>query len=376
MAEWSRIVNSTIHQFIREVEGNIVRNRKLLAMMKSRGRISFGHSGDLMDWKVRYKRAPMQGYADSDTLTFARRERLKTAQLDWRGYAATDSMTKKERLMNSNMEAIVKLYSEIASNLMDDMEDQFADELLIDGNATGNTKRIHGFKSWTGYSGAATKQPIGIPNDTYAGLSCSLGNYGGAWSSTGSTSSSQGDWPSGAGDAHYDFWSPLIVDYTSAISNSASAGTTGWTASTKTWPNTCREALRYGIIKGKKNKSKKGQLDLIMLNDELYRQLEDKIEANEKINVNRNDPLGLFNLGFADTLNFDGVDVSYEYGVPAGEGYGWALEHAELCSLQKQLFVPEGPDFDISTQSWRFYIDFFGNMRANPRYMVLWKNIS
>lgn len=376
MAEWTRVVNSTIHKYIREVENNIVRNRKMLAMMKARGRISFGHSGDLMDWKVRYKRAPMQGFADSDTLTFARRERLKTAQLDWRGYAATDSMTKKERLMNSNVEAIVKLYSEIASNLMDDMEEQFADELLVDGNASGNGKRIHGFKSWSSYSGAATKQPVGLPNDTYAGLVCTLGNYGGSWSATGTTSAATGDWPSGYGDSHYDFWSPLIVDYTSAVATSTAAGTTGWTASTKTWPNTCREALRYGIIKGKKNKSKKGQLDLIMLNDELYRQLEDKIEANERINVNRNDPLGLYNLGFADTINFDGVDVTYEYSIPMGEGYGWALEHTELCSLQKQLFVPEGPDFDISTQSWRFSIDFFGNLKANPRYMVFWKNVT
>ena len=50
--EWSRIVNTTIHEFIREVEPNILRNRKLLAMMKARGRITFNHAGDLMDWKV------------------------------------------------------------------------------------------------------------------------------------------------------------------------------------------------------------------------------------------------------------------------------------------------------------------------------------
>src|SRR5262249_41119019 len=115
MAEWSRIVNTTIHEFIRGAEVNVLRNRKLLALMKERGRITFNHAGDLLDWKVRYKRAPMIGYADSDTLTFSRRDRWKTAQLDWRGYAATDSMTKKEKLMNKDVAAIVKIYTEVAT---------------------------------------------------------------------------------------------------------------------------------------------------------------------------------------------------------------------------------------------------------------------
>jgi hypothetical protein len=149
---------------------NILRNRKLLAMMQERGRITINHSGDLMDWKVRYKRAPMQGYADSDTLTFSRRDRWKTAQLDWRGYAATDSMTKLERLKNKDTEAIVKVYSEIATNLMDDMDDQFGDELYIDGNAAGNTKRIHGIESLPRLVSANAGQRLRRrPVATYAG---------------------------------------------------------------------------------------------------------------------------------------------------------------------------------------------------------------
>jgi hypothetical protein len=55
--------------------------------------------------------------------------------------------------------------------------------------------------------------------------------------------------------------------------------------------------------------------------------------------------------------------------VPSNTGYGFNLDQMELNSLQKQLFVPEGPDFDIASQSWRFSIDFYGNMQFNPRYM-------
>jgi hypothetical protein len=364
MPDWSRIVNTTIHKYIREEEVNILRNRKLLALMQSRGRITFNHSGDLLDWKVKYKRAPMQGHSDSDTLTFSRRDRWKTAQIDWRGYAATDSMTKAERLKNKNTEAIIKIYDQIATSLMEDMEDQFGDELYIDGNASGNSKRIHGIESFLSVSGAAAAGYIGVNNDTYAGLSTALGNYGGAWTLSGANST----WPSGTGDAHYDFWTPLVVDYTD----------NSWSASTKTWPNTCLEALRFGIIKGKKNKSKRGMLDVIMLNDELYRQFMDKLQTEEQINVTRgNSNKGLLALGFTDVTNFDGVDVTFEYGIPSTVGYGWSIDNVELCSLQGQLFVPEGPDFDIATQSWRFSIDFFGNLRfKSVRSFTKWDDIS
>lgn len=374
--EWSRIVNTTTHNFIKEVEVNVLRNRKLSAMLQDRGRISFGHSGDIMDWKVRYKRAPMQGYADADTLTFSRRDRWKTAQLDWRGYAATDSMTKMEKLKNKNVEAIVKIYSEIAKNLMDDMDDQFGDELYIDGNASGNLKRIHGIESFMSVSGASTKMPIGLPNDTYSGLVTTLANYGGSWSTTGTTTTAT-DWPTGTGDAHYDFWSPLIVDYTSAVATSAAAGTTGWSAATKTWPNTCEEAIRFGVIKGRKNKSKKGMLDLILLNDELYRLFLQFEGVKERLSVTRGQKKGgLYSLGFDDTINFEGIDISTEYGIPTNVGYGWSMENMELKSLQDTLFVPEGPDYDIASKSYRYSVDYMGNMTHNPRNFVKWVNVS
>ena len=44
-----------------------------------------------------------------------------------------------EKIKNKNTEAIVKVYSEIASNLMDDMDDQFGDELYIDGTLAANS---------------------------------------------------------------------------------------------------------------------------------------------------------------------------------------------------------------------------------------------
>ncbi len=361
MAEWTRVVNTTIHDYLREVEANVLRNRKLLALLQSKGRVTMNHSGDLMDWKVRYKRAPVSAYADMDTLTFSRRNRHLTAQLEWRGYAVPDMVTKKEKLMNKSTEAIVKIFSDMFSLLTEDIEDHFGDALYIDGNAAGKTKDLHGLESFLGDTGSeASAGFVYPPSDTYAGLVTTLGNYGGSWS----TSSGNVNWPSGTGDAHYDFWAPLVVKVTSS----------SWSASTKTWPNTCTEALRYGIIKGRRNKSKKGMMDLILLESEWFRQLEEKIATSERLVVNRNEPTGLWNLGFKDTINFEGCDVSYEYGVASETGYGICTELLELCSLQDSLFVPEGPDFDIASQGYRFSVDFFGNLKAaSPRGFVKWK---
>lgn len=351
MADWSRIANTTIHEYVREEEINILRNRKALALLRSKGRITMNHAGDLMDWKVRYRRAPLQGYADTDTLTFSRRDRWKTAQLEWRGYATTDSMTKSEKIRNKNTEAIVKIFDGMAKRLLEDIDDQFGDELYINGYGAGNSKRIHGFESFT----TGTQQGgalVAAPNTTYAGLSTVLGNYGGSWTGT---------WPTGSGDAHYDFWSPLLVDYTNS----------GWAAASKTWQNTCVEAMRFAIIKSRKNKSRKGLLDLFILNDDLYRQWLAQLDSKERIVIQRGSSAGSEQtVGFEDEQNFDGCMVTYEYGTPANVGYGFNIDMMELRSLQGQLFVPEGPDFDMSSQSWRFSIDFFGNLVVNPRYQV------
>jgi hypothetical protein len=78
MAEWSRVVNTTISDYVKGEETNILRNRKLLALLKSRGADHDQPLRHKITKRVRYKRAPMIGYADGDTLTFSRRDRWKT----------------------------------------------------------------------------------------------------------------------------------------------------------------------------------------------------------------------------------------------------------------------------------------------------------
>jgi hypothetical protein len=378
MADWARLANTTINDYIRQEEIEIMRNRKILALLQDRGRVTFNHEGLLMDWKVRYRRAPMMGFIDGDTLTFARQNRNKTAQIPWAGYSATDQITNFEKEKNKGTAAIIKLWTEIPKALVDDVTDQFGDECYINSAATGNAKRMSGIETFLGNSGAGTKQPIGLANSTYAGLVCTLGNYGGSWSATGTTvQSPSGDWPTGTGDAVFDFWTPLIVDHTSAVATNSAAGTVGWQASTKTWANTCLEATRYGILNSQKNKSKRGMLDLITQEAELFRLFKDKAQAEEQIHVIPGDANGLRKLGFNDVINFDGVDITTEYGIPRYTAYGWNIDSVELCSLLDVLIKARGPDYDIAADAHRFAVFMMGNFKFDQiRTFVKWINVS
>jgi hypothetical protein len=363
VAEFNRVLQTTIAEYMLGAEDNVIRNRKLLAMLKAKGRITFNHSGTKPNWGVLFKQRDIEGYQDGDTVTFARSDNYKRAELpDWRGYTMRDFVTKKEKLMNRGKPALIKYVSEMVEQMSTDYGDRFHAQLYVDGYATGNEKKIHGFDSFTGASVSAGAF-IATPNDSYAGLTTNLGTYGGTWSGT---------WPRGVGDSEYDFWAPTIVDYTN----------TGWSAATKTWPNTCQEAMRFGIIKAKKNDSKKGMLDLILLDGELFRQWETTLDSTARVIVDKGaGPATLRNLGFGDTVWFEGVEVSWEFGVPADangveQGYGFNVDEMELMSLQDRLFVPDGPFYDEASLADRFMITMFGNMKFNPRYFAKWAKYS
>ena len=60
MADWARLANTTINEYLRGEEVQVMRNRKILALLQDRGRVTFNHNGLLLDWKIRYRRAPLR----------------------------------------------------------------------------------------------------------------------------------------------------------------------------------------------------------------------------------------------------------------------------------------------------------------------------
>jgi len=342
----------TINKYIRKVTEEIMRKRVLLAMLQSKGRVTFNNTGLKVDWKVRHKRTPITPFEDGGSIVFTRQNKHKTAQLPYRSYNVSEQMYKADKLMNSGKEAIVKKYSDMTKSLLDDIRDQFSVEVVTrDGNAAGSTNRIHGLESVFSATNNASSL-VGTNNDTYAGLATARGTYGG-------TQSSDALWPDGSCDSQYDFWSPLVVNYNSTLA--ASSG--GWTSSTKTWTNTCIEALRFAIINTQRNAN---DLDCFILEKNLYRQALDRIADKERVLINRNQDAGMTKLGFKG-VNVDGVDIYWEVGLNAGVGYGLCMDELELMSQQGQLFVSE-TDFNLEKVADRVAIDFYGNLRMiSPR---------
>lgn len=356
MAElWTRIQKTTITKHFRDVEENLMQNQVLTALMMKKGRVSYGHGGKNLDWPVLYARNSMSQYGDMQGVNFTRFNRHQTATLDWRGYITGEQISKMEKLANKGKEAIVRFTGNLVKMMEDDIKYNFAAELYKDGNATGREHAIHGFKSWLGVTGS---NRFTAPSDTYAGLSTVLGNYGGSVQS--------GSWPSGKMDPEYMFWSPIIVNYTHADYGG-----------TATWAANCKDALRDGItFQSNAKGGKQGKLDVIVCTSSMYRDFLNTLDEKERIIVDRGAQNSeLVALGFKGVVNFDGVDITMDADCTDTQAFGLNFDSLELCSMQDQLFVPMTSE-DHDTLTTKHTVDFFGNLKGNPRTTVLWDDIT
>ena len=369
-AEFSRIINTTLRNYLRIEEDGVIRRRLLLAMLRSKGRILYKQSGDGFQWQVRFRRAKMQVNNGMQVLSFQAENRWQKTFLDYQGYAITDAMPKREQLKNQSAAALIQVYKRLLPLLMEDLEDQFSEEIYVDANAAGNTYRMSGLETMFETSGTINigtgaqrsrnvADPTCSPSSTYANLSTALGAFGGAWGEGVLQSDIAHTWPSGRGDPEYDFWSPVIVNYTS----SAFGNTVWWSFSSAV--GNAKTATRFGIRKMKRNS--KDTIPLVLMDDMLYNEYLESLDSQQRIIVDQQDTRAK-HFGFRDSIYQDGAEITSEYGIPPGVGYGIDLESCQLLSMQGQMFEGEGPEYDMSTRSSRVAVDFLGQFKfKSPR---------
>lgn len=362
---WARIANTTIANYFPEVEVEILRSRRLGAMLESRGRIKMNVTGDGWDWKVQYRLPDVTTNDGTTVRIYAPQNCWKTCVGAHRGYQATDAITYGEALLNSGKEAIVKVVNQIIRNLRQAIDDAMSEDYYIDGDAVNNTERFQGIETFMGINGTVDSSQlggitqsrsvnaadaVGYPSDTYGGLSTQLGAAGGSNRATAATGVDN-HWPNGTADVELDYHTPLIVNYTSTYFNGAAAN----------WKEQCIEAMRFGIIHANRNASKHGQMDMILVDRTLYADALNKLDAKERVMVTAQN--GLRSFGFKNVFELDGVEVSYEYGMPTSVGYGFNIEQMELLSLQNKLIVTKGPMEHDETQTWRSNASVLANLR-------------
>lgn len=349
---FQRIVNTTLINFFKQQIPNIMRNRRLTALIYENGRVEYNMSGRQIEQRIQYRESDMTGYAEMDVVDFARQDYWKICNLPMRGYSAADAVTKAERLQNKGEQAIIKLFGQAGEILLKSCKERFGREFYNDGNATGYTKKMHGIESFMGQGGSVTvADGYKSPDDSFLGLDTDLGSAGGSWTGT---------WPNGTGDAEYDFWSPILIDYTDASAWSDGA----------TWATNCEQVVAQGILDCQRNGTKEGTLDLIMVDKTMYAAYLKKQRASQRITVDRGEKTKLVSLGFKDVINQDGVDITWEFDIPANTGYGFNLNQMNVYSWQDEIFKADGPDFDPNTKSYRIWVDAFLNTFWNPRYFL------
>ena len=363
--DWARVIQTTIQNYLRETEQTTFRRFKVFAMLEGSGNVVMNAAGLNLNWQVRMRNQPVSGNSGETPRVFARQNLFQTATLPYRGYQVTDSIYKREMLENRGQAALINVAGGMATRLEESMSQHLAKEIYVDGNKAGNELRFHGLESMFAVDGtvsivdgskrtANADDPFGWPADNYAGLNTSLGAVAG--------SQLEGSWPNGVADPEYDFWSPIVVNYTSKyFKGKNSAG-----ADSFTWDDQCVQAVREGIQQAKRNDTKESQIDMVVLDRKLYISYMNKLDSKERALISSNTGLKLY--GFKDAFQQDGVDITTEYSVPLGCGYGLSIANMELYCMEGNLLTSEGPFYNEDTQAYRYVVSVLGNIKLkSPR---------
>lgn len=368
---FARASATTLAKHITKVEEAMMRNFQWLALLERNGRVSRNNGGEGFDWPVQYRLHNVQGNTGETPRQFNAQNLWKTAALEYRGYQATDAMYRKEFRSNRGPQAVVNVFQKFVKRLEASMMQALGREPYKDGNLPANAETWHGMESfgaWTqtvnitngSLRTANAADKVAAPNDTYATLSTALGNYGGE-------QESGVPWPQGVADPQYDFWSPLIVNI-----NSTSFGPD---ATKGSWSLYGDEAMRYGIIHSQRNTSMNGPLTNIWLDRELFIELLNLLDDKEEIQVTSTNSLRA--LGFRNVVSFDGVEVSWESGVPNRTGYGYNFNDVELMCMDPNLLESEGPEYDIFTQAFVAVVGTLSNLKfENVRGTLFLKEVT
>ena len=360
--DWARSIGTTLTLHLKEEEQTTFRRYKVFAALQANGNVAMNQGGRGFDWQVRYRNVPVSTYTGESPRVFARHALWQRANLPYRGYSVQDQITKREMLENRGQAQLIDVAGKMSNRLRESMEQHLSREVFIDGEASGNENRWHGLESMFGINGtvnvstgaqrtANAADPFGFPADTYAGLNTGLGQYAGSQLATGS-------WPQVPVDAEYDFWSPLVCNYTSTF----------FGGQNPTWQLQCIEAIRTAVNHAKRNDTKENQIDMILLDRSLYIQFLNRLDARERAIVTKTN--GLKSYGF-DAVEIDGIEVASDYGCPPGVGYALSIGNMEMKVMTGQLLEAEGPFYNEELSAYRYSVSCLANIKMkSPRNFV------
>lgn len=364
------VVKATAPRYFKRVSDLTFRKRLWLAYLQKYGRIEYNATSHSCVWDVEYSQPTVRQYGDSGDLEFNEHDALQQLTVDVRGYTASDRLTEKQKLMNSGPEQIDNLYKNKSDRLTKRIQQVLCGELYVDGYAANNGNRLIGIESFLGDDGnTVVADKVAAPDDSYGGLDTDLQAYGGNWSTDlGSgnfpNATIATDWPFGKGDSEYDYLSPLLLNY----------GSTSWASGASGWENNCESVMRFSRI----TQTSRGAMDenaqapyLNMLSSQLFFKTQEYFSAKYRGFLPHKESE---NLGFGDTMNFEGSAVVHEFDCPADTGYGIVPTMMEMFCLTPQLYGFKGPEWAIEKMGYLYLTYVFANLRHQPKFFSKYSN--
>lgn len=353
----ARSFHSNIVKFLRQQEKACFRRFPVTDEIMSRGRIKYNAGGLGLQWEVQYKLHPTTGNDGTTPLTFANHDQWLNASLGYRGFSCTDSIYEKEMLENRGEEALVKVFGTMASRMERSMEEAFKFMPYRDGSSSSDKlpQGIETFMTLTGTldlsagTAPATRSAnsadlVGWPTGSYAGLTCTLGNYGGSYRTTIATSAPYMNWPMGQADTEFDFWTPIVGNYDSD----------SLPGSTHTWAGQATAAIRFTHDHLNRNGNGNADANLCLMERSMYTDLCTLQETKEHTYVTDAKP-GAKQYGFGPSIYVDTLRCQADYALTSRVAYIFNLNDLEVVSMYPTLFKTNTePDYDMPSQSYRY----------------------
>lgn len=351
-----RVEASALNHYIKKKISAVDRYSVFMAKLRAAGRLAFRKDGQQLEWRVRAVRRRMQpGQGSPANISFQPTQTKKICRLPWRSYDLGEVVTKFERLATQGKSGWFKLATDVVDEMADDYNVHFGEKFYLDGNATATNRDIHGLESWFSVNSTLANSPVGDPNDTYAGHSTALGVTG-SW-----TAETGGSWPTGVGHTNYHWFSPLVVDYNNTLFNGSAAN---WYYQ---WQEAFAYALTYQLILAKV------QNPLCIMSANLLQTAKRSLQSNQRFSTTADSTLT--RLGHK-TLEYEGVEIACEYGVPEAVAYLLDFSKLNLWSMQDDI-IGTSRDFDIETQESRFALDSYVQMwTESPKFQCKLSGVS
>ena len=359
---WSGIVSAAAPEFVKGSLDKTLRKRLWMALLNERGLINTGVDGSYeRQYNVDWREPPVTALGYGGQAVYEARDYLKRATLDWKGYQTTDTMHLKEYTeLKKSAHNLVNRYNRIIPKQVKKIHNHFGEEMYIDGSATGNEERFEGLNTLCASGGTVVAADlIAEPDDTYHELETDL-NQSGNWTSDLGTKPNAAlgyDWPEGKGDSEFDYNSPMLVRTNS----------TSWGTGTADWATQAIPIVRRTAQWMRQSAGLEGDMLLLMIAGSMMTEFKALFDGRLNIFVPHKE---VQDLGFGDVLNFEGVQMQSEWGVPVNTGFMVAIDNMKLDFITDEMVVTRGPTFDDHTLSYNFGCHTFGNFTFSAKHVA------